>query len=112
MDTWGKVFQTGGAASAKALGQHELGSFQRHRAAKASGRVSGEGAGAGEVPLIQGLVSQRTSSGSILLGALGMWLSGRARRADAQLYRTVSLKVERDVLEGRDADFCTSTGER
>lgn len=55
VDTWGKVFQTGGAASAKALGQHELGSFQRHRAVKASGRVRGEGAGGGEVPLIRAL---------------------------------------------------------
>lgn len=66
-----KVFQTRGAASAKALGQHELGSFQRHRAANVSGRVSGEGAGGGEVPLIRGLVNQRMSS-SLILGALGM----------------------------------------
>lgn len=42
-----------GAASAKALGQHELRSFQRHRAAKASGRVRGEGRG--EVPSVRAL---------------------------------------------------------
>ena len=62
----GKVFQTGGAASAKALGQHELGSFQRHRAANVSGRVSGEGAGGRGGPSDTGPVSQRMSSSSIL----------------------------------------------
>lgn len=45
MDTWGNSVSDQGAASAKALGQHELGSFQRHREANVSGRVSEERAG-------------------------------------------------------------------
>ena len=45
MDTWGNSISDQGAASAKALGQHELGSFQRHREANVSGRVSEERAG-------------------------------------------------------------------